>query len=315
MSLFSSKVSNEGDPLISGVDDDETAAAIATTDNNRSSSSSARGPSFLGVLCTLLMFIIVAAAIVLIVANPVFTVPPGTISIVVTWGTVTAYGPGVHYKIPFVSQVIQFSSQTQKLEEENSIPTKEGLNVKLDTAVLFRLDTDQAANLYQSVGEDYIDLLLMPEVSSAIRGMTSESDAKALYSSGRTTIQNALKDELTQKLEPRGIIIEDVLLKDVELPEELTKAIELKAKAEQDAATMEFVLQKEKQEAERKAIEAKGIADFQRIVSEGISAELLQWKGVEATEKFADSMNSKIIIMGNDGGGLPVILSAASDKE
>jgi len=177
------------------------------------------------------------------------------------------------------------------------------------------LEADKAADLYKSVGEEYINLILKPEVSSAIRGMTSESEAKALYSSGRTTIQETLKTELVQKLEPRGIIIEDVLLKDIVLPSELTKSIELKAKAEQDAATMEFVLQKERQEAERKAIEAKGIADFQRIVSEGISAQLLQWKGVEATEKFADSPNSKIILVGNDGGGLPVILSAATDND
>ncbi len=143
--------------------------------------------------------------------------------------------------------------------------------------------------------------------------MTSESEAKALYTSGRTTIQDSLKDELRQKLQPRGIIIEDVLLKDVTLPTQLAKAIELKAQAEQDAIRMEFVLQKERQEAERKAIEAKGISDFQRIVSEGISPELLQWKGVEATEQFATSENSKIIIIGNDKGGLPVILSAAGE--
>ena len=94
-------------------------------------------------------------------------------------------------------------------------------------------------------------------------------------------MQTTLKTELTAKLSTQGIIIEDVLLKDIKLPAELSKAIELKAQAGQDAARMEFVLQKERQEAERKAIEAKGIADFQRIVSEGISAQLLQWKGVE----------------------------------
>ena len=123
-------------------------------------------------------------------------------------------------------------------------------------------------------------------------------------------IQDTHKAELTEKLSSRGIIIEDVLLKDTQLPEQLSKSIELKVQAEQEAARMEFVLQKERQEAERKAIEAKGIADFQRIVSEGISDELLKWKGVEATEKFAESTNTKIVIMGNSGSDLPVILSA-----
>lgn len=127
-------------------------------------------------------------------------------------------------------------------------------------------------------------------------------------------MQTTLKKELKEKLTPRGIIIEDVLLKDIKLPAELTKAIELKAQAEQEAIRMEFVLQKEKQEAERKAIEAQGIASFQKIVSEGISAQLLQWKGIEATEKFADSTNTKIIVIGNDSGSLPVLLSSNSDS-
>lgn len=174
---------------------------------------------------------------------------------------------------------------------------------------LFRLEGDKAADIYRQVGQDYINLILAPEASSAIRGLTSESEAKALYSDGRNIMQTTLKQQLKEKLAPRGIIIEDVLLKDIKLPAQLTKAIELKAQAEQDAARMEFVLQKERQEAERKAVEAKGIADFQRIVSEGISPALLQWKGVEATEKFADAPNTKIVIMGNDSGGLPVLLS------
>lgn len=175
---------------------------------------------------------------------------------------------------------------------------------------LFRLDPSKAADLYREVGEDYIHTILEPEAASAVRGLTSESDAKALYSSGRNLIQDSVKAELMVKLTPRGIIIDDVLLKDLVLPDELTAAIEAKVKAEQDSARMQFVLQKERQEAERKAIEAGGIAEFQRIVSEGISPNLLKWKGVEATEKFADSPNTKIIIIGNDSNGLPVLLNA-----
>merc|ERR1719399_688801 len=111
-------------------------------------------------------------------------------------------------------------------------------------------------------------------------------------------------------LQPRGIIVEDVLLKAVRLPELLTHAIERKAQAEQDSARMEFVLAKERQEAERKSVEARGIASFQRIVSEGISPALLQWKGIEATEKLASSSNSKMVIMGNGKDSLPVLLGA-----
>jgi len=107
--------------------------------------------------------------------------------------------------------------------------------------------------------------------------------------------------------------LEDVLLKAIKLPTQLTSAIEVKAQAEQESARMEFVLTKEKQEAERKQIEAEGIAGFQKIVSEGISEQLLAWKGIEATEKLAESSNSKVVIMGNGKNDLPVILSATSE--
>lgn len=176
---------------------------------------------------------------------------------------------------------------------------------------LFRLNPEKAGELYSQIGKDYIDVVIKPEAASATRGLTSESAAKDLYTSGRSTIQDALNKELSEKLGPRGIIIEDVLLKDIHLPQQLTEAIEAKVRAEQESQRMQFVLAKEKQEAQRKAIEAQGISDFQRIVSTGISDELLRWKGVEATEKLADSCNSKIVIMGNGVDGLPVILSAA----
>merc|ERR1712023_436557 len=113
------------------------------------------------------------------------------------------------------------------------------------------------------------------------------------------------------KLTARGIILEDVMLKGIKLPKQLTDAIELKAQAEQESARMEFVLSEEKQEAERKKVEAAGISAFQKIVSEGISAQLLQWKGIEATEKLAASTNSKIVVMGNSKDSLPVLLSTA----
>merc|ERR1712028_124778 len=121
--------------------------------------------------------------------------------------------------------------------------------------------------------------------------------------------------ELDSKLRPRGIILEDVLLKGIKLPKQLINAIELKAQAEQESARMEFVLTKEKQEADRKKIEAEGISSFQRIVSEGISTQLLQWKGIEATEKLAMSDNSKIVVMGNTKNSLPVLLSAAGGTD
>ncbi|KAL3911735.1 MAG: hypothetical protein SGILL_007165, partial [Bacillariaceae sp.] len=234
--------------------------------------------------------------------------------IVVTFGHVSDYHNGLHFRAPFVSSLEIFSAKTQKLEEENTTPTKEGLSVQLATVVLFRLDETMVKELYTTVGPKFVDTLLQPEANSAVRCFTSDSEAKDLYTAGRRDIQDELKGNLSEKLEPRGIIIEDVLLKDLKLPNMLARSIELKLETEQEAKQMVFVLEKEKFEAQRKAIEADGIAAFQHIVSEGISSKLLQWKGIEATEKIASSPNAKLVVMGNGSEGLPVLLSAGDES-
>jgi len=254
-----------------------------------------------------------AGALVLIITSA-RTVPAAHIGIVSTFGQVSTnvLHSGLHVTNPF-AQLITFSTKTQLLEQQNHVPTNEGLTVDLDVAVLFRADEKRIRDIYLGLGANYVGVLVQPELSSAVRGLTSESDAKALYTSGRLEMQKRLKAELVSALSPRGVIVEEVLLKAVRLPDLLTHAIELKAQAEQDSARMEFVLTKERQEAERKSVEAKGIASFQRIVSEGISPALLQWKGIEATEKLAASTNSKMVIMGNGKDSLPVLLGATSD--
>eukprot|EP00929_Paragymnodinium_shiwhaense_P023628 TRINITY_DN14756_c0_g2_i1.p1 TRINITY_DN14756_c0_g2~~TRINITY_DN14756_c0_g2_i1.p1 ORF type:complete len:199 (+),score=61.93 TRINITY_DN14756_c0_g2_i1:188-784(+) len=191
----------------------------------------------------------------------------------------------------------------------NQVPTKEGLIVSLDVAVLFHVDKTKVRDLYINTGANFINVIVAPATASAVRGLTSEAEAKALYTSGRSEIQRKLKQELTASFAPRGIVLEDVLLKAIQLPDQLTRAIELKAQAEQEANRMQFILEKERQEAERKTIEAKGISEFQRIVSQGLSPGLLQWKGIEATTQLAQTPNSKIIIMGNSRDSLPVLMS------
>merc|ERR1712039_225526 len=132
---------------------------------------------------------------------------------------------------------------------------------------------------------------------------------EALYNSTREKLQVQLTKQMNNSLKPHGILVETILLKDIELPALLKKAIETKTAAQQEAERMRFVIQKAKQEAERKKIEAGGIKDFQNIVTQGISDELLQWKGIEATEKLIDAKNSKLVIMGNTKDSLPVLLS------
>jgi regulator of protease activity HflC (stomatin/prohibitin superfamily) len=178
----------------------------------------------------------------------------------------------------------------------------------LDATALFHLDPEMAAEVYKTVGVDYVSILLVPQFRSVCRGVTAAYEAKALYTSQREELALLIQADLIKQVTERGIIVENTPLRRVKLPTKVTDAIEDKLKAEQESQRMEWVLTKEKQEAERKRIEARGIYDFQTIVSKGISEPLLRWKGIEATEKLATSNNSKIVIIGSGKDGLPVIL-------
>ena len=148
----------------------------------------------------------------------------------------------------------------------------------------------------------------MPQFRSVVRGVTARYEAKALYTASREKLAGEILDELEKLVGPRGITVEQAPLRQIKLPDRLTKSIEEKLQAEQESQRMAFILQKEEQEADRKRIEAKGIADFQDIVSKGISDQLLQWKGIEATEKLENSSNTKVIVIGSGKNGLPLIL-------
>jgi regulator of protease activity HflC (stomatin/prohibitin superfamily) len=236
------------------------------------------------------------------------SIPTGHVGVLTLFGRVTGdvLPEGIHLINPLKS-VEKMKVQTQSVKESASVPSKEGLTLSLDTSLLFRLDRDKAADVLKKVGVDYAEKIIEPELRSAIRGATASHSSNDLYTNGRELIQQQIKDDLTAKLAPRGVIVEDVLLRDVQLPALLKASIEAKQQAEQDALRMSFILQKEKQEADRKSIEAKGIADFQKIVAQGISPQLLEWKGIEATEKLASSPNTKIVLIGNTKNGLPLV--------
>jgi len=162
--------------------------------------------------------------------------------------------------------------------------------------------------VYKTAGVNYESILVEPNVRSAVREVTSSYQAKALYSSEREKMGTDIDRYVVKALEPRGVKVETVLLRSVKLPAKLQSSIEEKLSAEQDAARMEFVLMKEKQDAERRRIEGEGIAAFQKIVSDGINENLLRWKGIEATLKIAESHNAKVIVIGAGKEGLPIIL-------
>jgi prohibitin 1 len=179
----------------------------------------------------------------------------------------------------------------------------------LEGSLLYRLDPAKAPEIYRTIGPNYAEIAVVPQIRSAIREITASYEAKALYSAERDKIARETFELFSKMSQTRGIIAEAVLLRKIGLPAIVANAIQEKLRREQEAEQMKFVLQKEEQEAERKRIEAKGISDFNKIVALGISPQLLEWKGIEATEKLALSTNSKIVVIGNPKSGLPVILS------
>lgn len=252
----------------------------------------------------------VVVAILLIVVNSTACVQTGHVGVVTLFGRVTGrtMGEGIHLVNP-LTRVHQLAIRTQETKEQASVPSKEGLIMGLEASALYHLDPARAAEVFQKVGDEYANVLLVPNFRSAIRGVTAANTAASLYSDARETIARQILTDLQAQVEPRGIVIENVLLRDLQLPDTLKQAIEAKQQAQQEAQRMEFVLQRERQEAERKRVEAQGIKDFQNIVTEGISDKLLQWKGIEATIELSRSQNSKIVVVGNTKSGLPLLFS------
>lgn len=236
-------------------------------------------------------------------------IPAGHVGVVDFFGMVsdnTLY-PGVNFVNP-MANVIKFDARTQEVKEEMTVPSKEGLTVQLEISLLFSLSFENANKIYKTVGEDYVEKILKPQFRSVVRGVTASYEARSLYTADREKLAKQIETELATLVGPRGITLEAAPMRQIKLPAGLTASIEEKLKSEQESQRMQFILQRETQEAERKRIEAQGIADFQNIVAKGISDQLLKWKGIEATEKLANSSNSKIIVIGSGKDGLPIIL-------
>lgn len=236
-------------------------------------------------------------------------IPAGHVGVVDFFGVVsdnTLY-PGVNLVNP-IANIIKFDARTQELKEEMTVPSKEGLTVQLEISILFSLSFENANKIYKTVGEDYVEKILIPQFRSVVRGVTARYEARSLYTADREKLAKEIEEELASLVGPRGITLEAAPMRQIKLPAGLTASIEEKLKSEQESQRMTFILERERQEAERKRIEAQGIADFQNIVAKGISDQLLKWKGIEATEKLANSQNSKIIVIGSGKDGLPIIL-------
>ncbi len=246
---------------------------------------------------------------VILLFNCVTRIGTGNVGVLTLFGRVTGetLPEGIHLINP-LKTVNEMSIRSGTVKESASVPSSEGLMMSLDTSLSYHLNPDHAAEVFQKLGPRYEDVVVEPTLRSSIREATASHTANALYSSERDAVGKQIYDKLVAELTPRGVVVENVLLRDIQLPMTLKQSIEAKQQAEQEALAMNFRLQKETQEAARKRIEAQGIRDFQQIVAQGITPLLLEWKGIEATEKLADSSNSKIVVVGNPKNGLPLIL-------
>jgi regulator of protease activity HflC (stomatin/prohibitin superfamily) len=235
-------------------------------------------------------------------------VPPGNVGVVNLFGHVSenTLSPGIHLLNPF-TKVLNFSTRLKDVKENIDATSQEGLSLNLDVSLQYKLDPQKAATVYKTIGTDETQLVIS-RFRSTVRAITANYPASSVYSTKRQEIAQKIDQQLTQEIPTLGFVVEEALLRNVKMPNTLQAAIQEKLKAEQQNQQMKFVLEKERQEAERKRIEAQGIADYQKTISAGLTNQVLQLRAIEATEKLAQSNNSKIVIIGSQKGGVPILI-------
>jgi regulator of protease activity HflC (stomatin/prohibitin superfamily) len=196
---------------------------------------------------------------------------------------------------PFTTKVIKTNIQINNIELSLSLPSKEGLSVVAQISILFKIDESNVPKVIRNIGLNY-ENIISNVFRSASADVCSKYFAKDMHSGMRADIENAIKKKMEETLVEQGILIQAVLMKSIQLPEGLSKSIEQKLQAEQDAMRMEFILQQEKLEAQRKIIEATGTKDAQKILSEGLTDQIIKMRSIDAFVELSKSANSKVII-------------------
>ncbi len=220
-------------------------------------------------------------------------------------------GPGLHIVNPLMD-VVGFDIRTQnytmsathdegdqKGDDAIRVLSADGLEVVIDLTVLYRVIPEQAPRVLQTIGTDYQDRIVRPIARTRIRDNAVFYDAVALYSTRRDEFQNRILKSIEADFRARGLMLEQLLIRNIQLPESVKQTIESKINAEQESQKMQFVLQKEKQEADRKRLEAQGIADYQRIISAELTDKQLRYEQIKMQRELAGSANTKIIVLGD----------------
>ena len=243
--------------------------------------SQAKPYAFIGVA----FFVLVFLGIIVLMCT--YQIPAGSVGLISTFGTIESgiNQPGFHFKLPW-QEAVPMDTRTIELKETSETPTDQGLTVTLDGSVLYRIVPEKAPDIYKTIGTAYATVVIEPTYRSIIRGVTAKYDAKALYTSDREAVADSIYTELAPALASRGIIVEKVLLRQITLPTSVAQGIEAKLVADQQAQQMTFVIDKEKKEAERKIIEAGGIAESQKIIDRSLTSQYLSWYWISNLGKY-----------------------------
>jgi regulator of protease activity HflC (stomatin/prohibitin superfamily) len=219
-------------------------------------------------------------------------------------------GEGVQVIAPWDSLTI-YTTRVQEEKHEMSVLTKEGLSVRLHLSIRYHPEAEMVGMLHQRVGPNYKERIVIPEVESSLRTIMGGFTMPEVYGSEPGLLQKVINETL-ESASQKFVKIDDVVLRTVELPAAVRTAIEEKMTQKQLAEAYEYRLQRERQEAERKVIEADGFKRYNEVLTSSITPALLRWKGIEATRELAQSPNSKVIFVGNKQDGLPVLLGGES---
>ncbi len=252
---------------------------------------------------------IAAIALSLMTLSSCTVVRQGEVGVKRTFGKYSdkIYTSGLKGYNPFTSTIVKIPAQTVNLEMRLDIPSKEGLTIGSEVSILYNIEPKKVPDLLRNLGINYEESVVLPVFRSAVADVSSKYFAKDMHSGNRAEIEKAIRDLMMKTMEGKGIYVESVLLKSIQLPRTLSKAIEEKLEAEQQAQRMEFVLQAAKREAERKIIEAEGVRDANKIISQGLTDKILQFKNIEAWLKLSESPNAKVII--SNGSNMPMVMN------
>jgi regulator of protease activity HflC (stomatin/prohibitin superfamily) len=258
------------------------------------------------------MLMATAAIMMLIASCAPGVVRQGEVGVKQKFGRLTehTYGPGMYWYNPVFARFIKTPIRTNNLEVFLNLPSREGLTIQSEISILYRVREADFPKIITEVGVTYEEDIILPVFRSAAADISARFIAQDMHTAKRATIEQAIQERMVEVLEHRGFIIESVLMKSIRMPAGLSRAIEDKLTADQDAQRMEFILQREEMEAKRRRIEAEGKRDAQMIMAEGLTREIIELRSLETLSDLATSPSTKIVI---SDGKTPYFINASPE--